>query len=72
MQSILNAIGLAGSTEAGQEPRSGQKGAGTASDPYDAGNAESEYDQSNRHRFYTYIAMRFFLLSTDADAVVYV
>lgn len=48
MQSIISSIapviGLGSTTESGQEPRSGVKGAGTAADPYDAGNAESQFE----------------------------
>lgn len=48
MQSIISSIapviGLGSTTESGQEPRSGVKGAGTAVDPYDAGNAESQFE----------------------------
>lgn len=50
MQSIIDSIapviGLGSTTESGQEPRSGVKGAGTATDPYDAGNGERQFEDS--------------------------
>lgn len=46
ISSIAPAIGLSSSSESGQEPRSGVKGAGTAADPYDAGNAQSQVEKS--------------------------
>lgn len=50
MQSIINSIapviGLGSTTESGQEPPSGVKGAGTAADPYDTGNTESQFEDS--------------------------
>lgn len=51
MQSIISSIapviGLGSTTESGQEPRSGVKGAGTAVDPYDAGNAENQSEHGD-------------------------
>lgn len=44
IDSIAPVIGLGSTTESGQEPRSGVKGAGTAADPYDAGNAERQFE----------------------------
>lgn len=44
MESIKNALGLGGgttdTTQAGQEPISGEQGSGTAAQPYDAGNQQ--------------------------------
>ena len=42
MQTIKNAFGRGDSTKVAQEPLSGETGAGTATDPYDAGNIQGE------------------------------
>lgn len=42
MQSIKSAIGIGPKADE-TEPVSGETGAGTAAEPYDAGNAEGEY-----------------------------
>lgn len=40
METIKSAVGLGKKEQEGQEPVSGEKGAGTAVEPYDAGNKE--------------------------------
>lgn len=40
MEKIKDAIGLGAMGREGQEPVSGEQGAGTATEPYDAGNRE--------------------------------
>jgi len=40
MEKIKDAIGLGATGREGQEPVSGEQGAGTATEPYDAGNRE--------------------------------
>lgn len=55
ISSIAPVIGLGTTTESGQEPRSGVKGTGTATDPYDAGNAESQFEDSLFWTSYTFL-----------------
>ena len=45
METIKSALGFTKQEQSGQEPVSGQAGAGTAAEPYDQGNAVGMYIQ---------------------------
>lgn len=46
MDAVKNVVGLGQKTQEGQEPVSGQQGAGTAGEPFDAGNKEGTADNA--------------------------
>ena len=50
METIKSALGFTKQEQSGQEPVSGQVGAGTAAEPYDQGNAVGMSTQHVLHR----------------------
>jgi len=52
METIKSAIGLGQKSQEGQEPASGQQGAGTAGEPYDQGNVVGMFGTLHTHTAY--------------------